>query len=295
GILGDRIDALLIFVMMLLSIAIDLFQTYRSQREIEQLRQQVSPTTTVLRDGKWQEIDHRGVVPGDIVRLCAGALVPADGLLLEARDIYVQQGALTGESLPVEKHADAGHPEAADTFPSSEVFLGTSVVSGTGIAQIVATGQETAFGAIAERLAERPVQTEFEHALRRFGLLITRTVLFLVLFILVVRLALHKEAFESFLFAVALAVGLTPEFLPMITSVTLGRGAIRMARNHVIVKHLSAIQNFGSIDVLCSDKTGTLTTGEMALSQSVDAQGAPSDRPLSLAYLNSKFETGIHN
>ena len=168
-------------------------------------------------------------------------------------------------------------------------------MSGTGVARMVATGPHTAFGAIAERLADRPEETEFQRGLRHFGLLITRTVFFLVLFILVVRIAMHKDAFESFVFAVALAVGLTPEFLPMITSVTLGRGAIRMARNHVIVKHLPAIQNFGTIDVFCSDKTGTLTTGEMILDSSVDYLGHPSDRPLALAYINSTFETGIRS
>ena len=256
----------------------------------------MSLTATALRDGHWQEVKRHEIVPGDIVRLSAGDLVPADGQLLEARDLYVQQAALTGESMPAEKEAGAvgkaveGTPQAPDL-----VFLGTSVVSGTGVARMVATGPRTAFGAIAARLADRPEETEFQRGLRRFGLLITRTVFFLVLFILVVRIAMHKDAFESFVFAVALAVGLTPEFLPMITSVTLGRGAIRMARNHVIVKHLPAIQNFGTIDVFCSDKTGTLTTGEMILDSSVDYLGHPSDRPLALAYINSKFETGIRS
>ena len=218
----------------------------------------------------------------------------------DARDLYVQQAALTGESMPAEKEVRAdgqAPPQVEEKSPLARdlVFLGTSVVSGTGIVRIVATGPHTAFGAIAARLADRPEETEFQRGLRRFGLLITRTVFFLVLFILVVRIAMHKDAFESFVFAVALAVGLTPEFLPMITSVTLGRGAIRMARNHVIVKHLPAIQNFGTIDVFCSDKTGTLTTGEMILDSSVDYLGHSSDRPLALAYINSKFETGIRS
>ncbi|MGZ4732615.1 MAG: HAD-IC family P-type ATPase, partial [Terriglobales bacterium] len=220
----------------------------------------------------------------------------ADGKLIDSREIYAQQAALTGESMPAEKEARAGEKTVEGTPQALDlVFLGTSVVSGTGVARIVATGPRTAFGAIAERLADRPEETGFQHGLRRFGLLITHTVLFLVLFILTVRIAMHKDAFESFVFAVALAVGLTPEFLPMITSVTLGRGAIRMARNHVIVKHLPAIQNFGTIDVLCSDKTGTLTTGEMILDSSVDYLGHPSDRPLALAYINSEFETGIRS
>src|SRR4029077_3729738 len=164
-----------------------------------------------------------------------------------------------------------------------------------GSVRVTATGSRTSFGFIGAKLRERAGETEFERGLRQFGMLIMRAVLFLVLFILVVRVALHKDAFESFVFAVALAVGLTPEFLPMITSVTLGRGAIRMARNHVIVKHLPAIQNFGTIDVFCSDKTGTLTTGEMILDSSVDYLGHPSDRPFALAYINSKFETGIRS
>ena len=293
-LLGQKIEAEIILVIVVFSVTIDFVQTYRSQRAIQRLQEHVSLTATVLRDGRWQEIKRQEVVPGDIVRLSAGDLVPADGKLLEARDLYVQQAALTGESMPAEKDVRAGEKAVEGTPQAPDlVFLGTSVVSGTGVARMVATGPHTAFGAIAERLADRPEETEFQRGLRHFGLLITRTVFFLVLFILVVRIALHKDAFESFVFAVALAVGLTPEFLPMITSVTLGRGAIRMARDHVIVKHLPAIQNFGTIDVLCSDKTGTLTTGEMILDSSVDYLGHPSDRPLALAYINSKFETGI--
>lgn len=295
--LGEKIEAELIFVIVVFSVTIDFVQTYRSQRAIQRLQEHVSLTATALRDGQWQEIKRHEIVPGDIVRLSAGDLVPADGQLLEARDLYVQQAALTGESMPAEKEVRAGGEAQEEKSPLARdlVFLGTSVVSGTGVVCIAATGPHTAFGAIAARLADRPEETEFQRGLRRFGLLITRTVFFLVLFILVVRIAMHKDAFESFVFAVALAVGLTPEFLPMITSVTLGRGAIRMARNHVIVKHLPAIQNFGTIDVFCSDKTGTLTTGEMILESSVDYLGHPSDRPLALAYINSKFETGIRS
>jgi Mg2+-importing ATPase len=296
AVLGQKIEAELIFVIVGFSVTIDFVQTYRSQRAIHRLQEHVSLTATALRDGTWQEIKRREIVPGDVVRLSAGDLVPADGQLVEARDLYVQQAALTGESMPAEKEVRSGEKSVEGTPQAPDlVFLGTSVVSGTGVARIVATGTHTAFGTIAERLADRPEETEFQRGLRHFGLLITRTVFFLVLFILVVRIAMHKDAFESFVLAVALAVGLTPEFLPMITSVTLGRGAIRMARNHVIVKHLPAIQNFGTIDVFCSDKTGTLTTGEMILNSAVDYLGHPSDRPLALAYINSKFETGIRS
>ncbi|MGB9464734.1 MAG: magnesium-translocating P-type ATPase [Candidatus Acidiferrum sp.] len=289
-------DAAIIFVIAMLSVVINFIQTYRSERSVRKLREHVSLTASVLRDGNWQEVRREKVVPGDLVRLSAGDLVPADGFLAESRDLYIQQAALTGESMPVEKGTVAGYA-AGEPSPESPnwVFLGTSVVSGSALVRVTATGGRTSFGFISAKLRERTGETEFERGLRQFGMLIMRAVFFLVLFILVVRVALHKDAFESFVFAVALAVGLTPEFLPMITSVTLGRGAVRMARKQVIVKHLPAIQNFGSIDILCSDKTGTLTTGVMTLRSAVDASGQDSERPLVLARLNSKFETGIRS
>ena len=295
-LLGNVMDAVIILVMVLLGVSINFVQTYRSRRAVDKLRENVTPTATVLRDGRWQEIKRHEVVPGDVVRVSAGDLIPADGQLLESHDLYVQQAALTGESLPAEKNV-TGRKTPADGNPDAPdlVFLGTSVVSGIGTVLILKSGAQTAFGAIAERLAMRPEETEFERSMKHFGMLIMRAVFFLVLFILAVRVALHKDAFESFVFAVALAVGLTPEFLPMITSVTLARGAIRMARDQVVVKHLSAIQNFGTIDVLCSDKTGTLTTGIMSLAASVDFLGKPSDRAIELAYINSKLETGIRS
>ena len=293
---GQVTDAAIIFVIAMLSVAINFVQTYRAEISVRKLREHVSLTATVLRDGTWLEVRRENVVPGDLVQLSAGDLVPADGFLVESRDLYVQQAALTGESMPAEKQVAAGwEPGTPSPDAPGWVFLGTSVVSGTGSVRVTATGSRTSFGFIGAKLRERAGETEFERGLRQFGMLIMRAVLFLVLFILVVRVALHKDAFESFVFAVALAVGLTPEFLPMITSVTLGRGAVRMARKQVIVKHLPAIQNFGSIDILCSDKTGTLTTGVMTLRSSVDALGQDSERPLALGRLNSKFETGIRS
>ena len=237
---------------------------------------------------------RREVVPGDIVRLAAGDRIPADARLLEARDLHVQQAALTGESMPAEK--DAGDLEVAPRQPADArnvVFLGTSVVSGTATALVVATGPATAFGDIAARLSTRPPETEFERGTRQFALLIMRTVFFLVLFVLLAGALLHHAFLESLLFAVALAVGLTPEFLPMISAVTLSRGAAHMARQKVIVKHLEAIENFGSMDVLCSDKTGTLTSGDMVLDRHLDPFGQVSERPLALACVNSAHQTGI--
>ncbi len=291
---GDVVDAGIIGVIVLLSGAIDFTQTYRSQRAVEQLRDQVAPTATVLRDGEWKEIRRRDVVPGDIIRLSAGDLVPADARLLIARDIYVQQGMLTGESLPTDKEA-TGEPASTKADARNMVFLGTSIVSGTATAEVIATGARTAFGDIAARLAARPEETAFDKGLKNFSHLIARTVFFLVLFLLVVSIVRHRDPLQSLMFAVALAVGLTPEFLPMITSVTLSKGAIAMARKKVIVKHLSSIQNLGSLDVLCSDKTGTLTAGTMSLDRSLDPFGNPSPHALELAHLNSKFQTGIRS
>lgn len=294
--LGEVINASIIIVIVLFSIALNFIQTYRSQRAVDRIRNEVAPTATVLRDGKWVEIPRREVVPGDVIKLAAGDLVPADADLVQARDLHVQQAALTGESLPVEKSVvDLGSREQPQRDDQHKVFLGTSVVSGTGTAIVTATGRNTTFGDIATRLATKPPETEFERGTKQFGLLIMKTTILLVLFVLLVSVVLHHNFMESLLFAVALAVGLTPEFLPMITTVTLGQGAVHMARKKVIVKHLEAMQNFGSIDVLCSDKTGTLTSGEMALDQHVDPFGNSSERVFLLAYLNSLHETGVSN
>lgn len=291
---GERISAGIILIIVILSAVVNFAQTYRSDRAIEHLRQGIAPRATVLRDGKWVEIPRRELVPGDVIHLTGGDLVPADATLLESRDLHVQQAALTGESLPVEKDA-RGEEGDGGTDSARRVFLGTSVVSGTAIAEVKATGKSTAFGDIASRLVRRAPETEFERGARRFGFLITQTVFFLVLLTLVINIALRRNPLESLLFSVALAVGLTPEFLPMIVAVTLAQGAVHMARRKVIVKQLSALQNFGSMDVLCSDKTGTLTSGEIVMKDSIDPNGAPSDRVFELAYLNCAQDVRIES
>ncbi|HKN12671.1 MAG TPA: magnesium-translocating P-type ATPase [Candidatus Binatus sp.] len=291
--LGQVVDAIIIAMMVVLSVVLNFIQAYRSERAVQRLRDQVAPTATVKRDGNWIETPRRQIVPSDVVRLSAGDLVPADARLIRSQDLHVQQAALTGESMPVEKYIGAGEPDATEATRPDLVFLGTSVVSGTATALVLATGPRTSFGDIAARLSERPPETEFDRGTRQFGILIMKTVFFLVLFILMVSIGMHRNALESLLFAVALAVGLTPEFLPMITTVTLSMGAIRMARSKVIVKHLDAIENLGSIDLLCSDKTGTLTSGEMELDSSLDPFGEPCERALFLGYRNSRFESGI--
>jgi Mg2+-importing ATPase len=280
---GDFINASLVLCIVAVSVLVEFIQTRRSERAADALKEQVALTATVLRDGHFAELLRRLVVPGDIVRLAAGSMVPADGVVREGNDLHLSEAALTGESLPVEKH------------PNDAVLMGSSVVSGTGLVSIQKTGLNTAFSEIAKSLAQRAPQSEFERGIARFGAFILKTVLFLVLFVFMVSALMHRDPLQSLLFAVALAVGLTPEFLPMITTVTLTRGAVRMAKSKVIVKNLAAIQNFGSIDILCCDKTGTLTTGEMTLDSWVDPLGEKSERPLLLAYLNSYFESGIDN
>ncbi len=292
AVLGDLVNASIIAAMVLGSIGLDFSQSHRSQVAAEKLRAAVSPTASVLRDGAWQELPRRDLVPDDVIRLAAGDLVPADARLLEANDLHAQQAALTGESMPVEKEAARDGTPPEDT---SMVFLGSSIVSGKATALVTATGARTQFGGIAASLTTRAPETEFERGTRAFGFFIMQTVLFLVLFVSVVSALNARPALESLLFAVALAVGLTPEFLPMITTITLANGAIRMSRQKVIVKNLAAIQNFGSIDILASDKTGTITSGEMQLEAHIDALGQPSERVFLLAYLNSLFETGVND
>ena len=293
AVLGEVADALIIGAIVLLSAGLNLWQTTHSDRAVRALQQPIAPTATVRRDGAWVELPRRQIAVGDVIRLSAGDLVPADARVLSSADLHLQQAALTGESLPAEKLPSKGPPDLSGPESPDLVFLGTSVVSGVGTAKVFATGGATEFGDVVQRLAARPDETEFERGARRFGLLILRTVLFLVLFILALNVALGRNPMESLLFSLALAVGLTPEFLPVITTVTLGQGAIQMAREKVIVKHLSAIQNLGSIDLLCSDKTGTLTAGTMSLDASLGPFGGASQRALFLARLNSAFETGI--
>lgn len=303
ALVGEIINSVIIIVMVFLSVSLNFIQDYRSQKTAARLKAIVASTATARRDGRWLEIPRQAVVPGDIVQLTAGDLVCADARLIRSSDLHVQQSALTGESLPVEKEALAaevrleGSGTGVKDFNRFEapylVFMGTSVVSGTGTALVLATGPATAFGDIAARLARRPPESEFERGTRKFGFLIMWTIMCLVLFIVLISAVFRREPLESFLFAIALAVGLTPEFLPMITTVTLSQGALRMQRQKVIVKNLVSLQNFGSIDVLCSDKTGTLTSGQMVLAQQLDPLGEPNSQIILWAYLNSFYETGI--
>ena len=296
GFTGSMVNAIIIIVIVAMSVSLDYIQSHRSLIAVKHLQEQVAATANVLRNGNWTEILCSELVPGDIIRLVAGDMVPADALLLHAKDLHIQQAALTGESLPVEKEVTQSATPPKDISEIiNAVFAGSSVVSGTATALIVSIGKNTLFGQIAQTLSESPPSTEFDKGILRFGFFIMKTVIFMSLFVFIVNICLHRGAIESLLFSIALAVGLTPELLPMITTVTLASGAVRMARKKVIVKNLSAIQNIGSMDILCSDKTGTLTSGEMLLDQYIDLSRNKSEYVLLLAYLNSLFGTEYVN
>lgn len=293
--LGDWLDAIIIFLIVLGSALLGFWQEHRASAAVSKLRQRLALTISVSRAGAWLEAPVASLVPGDVIRLSAGNLVPADAVLLEARDFLVSESALTGESFPVEKRPG---PVGCDA-PLSErlncIFLGTSVRSGTAKAVVVRTGPRTELGRIAGRLQEVEPETEFAHGLRSFGHMLTGVMVVVSLFVLVVNILFQRPPVESLLFAVALAVGLSPELLPAIVSVTLSAGARRLAASGVIVRRLEAIENLGSIDVLCTDKTGTLTRGQVELSASTDVLGRASPEVLRLAFLNASLETGITN
>ena len=296
---GDGSGALIIAMIVVMSVTLDFVQAHRAGQVASQLALQVAVTSKALRDGTPRETPVTDLVPGDVVLLSAGDLIPADATLLEAHDFFVNQAQLTGEPFPIEKRLDADGPQQIDPEMTWDldanhcIYLGSSVVSGSARALIGRTGSTTAIGQIAVDLNKAAPVTAFEVGTRQFGILIMRLTLVMVLFTLLVNVALHRPLLESFLFALALAVGLTPELLPMVVSVTLTRGAMRMAALKVIVKRPSAIQDMGAMDVLCTDKTGTLTEARIRLEKHLDPQGQPSEHVLQLAYLNSYFESGL--
>ena len=290
---GDMPSFVIVTVIVSMSIALDVLQEHRAENAAAALRAQVSLNATVSRDGLELTIPATDLVVGDVVRLAAGDLVPADARLIAGRDLYVDEALLTGESYPAEKGMRPADDATEDALPRNLVFMGSSVVSGTATAIVFATGRRAQVGAIADSLAAPPPPTAFALGIRDFGLMIVRITVLLVLFVLLANVALHRPLLESFLFALALAVGLTPELLPMVVSVTLAHGALRLAERGVIVKRLSAIHDLGSMDVLCSDKTGTLTDARIALVREVDVDGHDSPGALRWAEINATHESGL--
>jgi len=293
--LSQWVDAAIILAIVIGSTLLGFYQEYRASAAVEELKKRLALTCRVVRDGVERTVRADALVPGDVLVLSAGNLIPADGRILEARDFLVSEASMTGESFPVEKQPGVVPADAPPPQRTNIVFLGASVRSGTAKVLVVETGRRTAFGAIAARLRAREPETNFARGLRRFGYLLIRSMVVIVVSVLTVNLLLNRPLVESLLFSVALAVGLSPELLPAIVSVTLSAGARAMSKQGVIVRRLDAIENLGSMNVLCTDKTGTLTEGTIVLADATDPKGRTSAVVRQLAFLNASFETGIDN
>ncbi|HWA12973.1 MAG TPA: magnesium-translocating P-type ATPase [Burkholderiales bacterium] len=290
GLTGEMTSFVLIVAMVAGSVGLDFFQEFRARKASEQLRKSVQLRVDAVRDGARHRLLATSLVPGDLVLLQAGSLIPADGRLVRGLHLFVNQAAMTGEPYPVEKR-----PAGPEGPGDDELLMGCSVVSGSGLMRVERTGARTALGKLSGALSRRPPPSAFEAGTRRFGFLVMRVTLLMVLFVLLASTAAHRPLLETLLFALALAVGLTPELLPMVLTVTLARGAMRLAGRGVIVKRLAALHDLGTMDVLCTDKTGTLTRARIRLERSVDAAGRDEPGVFELAWLNSRFETGIRN
>ena len=293
---GDLRATVVIFIMVLLGIVLRYVQESRADSAAEKLKAMVSTTATVVRDGQRKEISLKELVPGDIVHLSAGDMVPADVRLLSAKDLFLNQAALTGESMPVEKLAAPVGDEAQNPLEMSNIgFLGSNIESGTGQAVVVQTGSETYFGSLAGSIVGQRQLTSFDKGINGFTWLMIGFMGVMVPLVFLFNGLSKHNWLEAFLFALAVAVGLTPEMLPMIVTVNLSKGAISMSKKKVIVKRLNSIQNFGAMDVLCTDKTGTITQGKIVLEKHMDVKGNPSERVLHYGYMNSYYQTGLKN
>lgn len=281
---GSSRSAMVIGAMILMSVLLNFYQEHKSNRAAAKIAARLNIFTTVLRRGQKTKVAAQNVVPGDIILLSAGDIVPADGIILEADDFFLNESVLTGESLPVEKNVD----------PSNNlVFSGTNVVSGFSKILTIKTGEQTEFGSIAKNLDKKESANAFELGIKKFGFLIIRAIAVIVAVIFLLNAILKKDVVESLIFSIAVAVGVMPELLPMIISVTMSRGSIKMSKRGVLVKKLNSIPDFGSMDILCTDKTGTLTQDKITVIKHVDPFGKTSNTVFENAYINGYFETGI--
>jgi len=293
---GERISAIIVILLAIISVFLSFIQEYRAGKEAEKLSEMVRVSTIVYRNGKPKEIKIKEVVPGDIIDLSAGDMIPADLRIISCKDLFVNQAALTGESFPVEKTAEPLQPVSSSISELNNIaFMGSSVVSGTGLGVAIRTGTATQFGEVSRKLASITTETSFEKGVRKFTWVMIQIMLILVVIIFSINAFLKGNLLEAFLFSLAVAVGLTPEMLPMLVAINLSRGAIAMSRKQVIVKHLNSIQNFGAMDVLCTDKTGTLTLDRIVLERHCDIVRQESEDVLKFAYINSFYQTGLKN
>jgi len=293
---GEKISALLVSLMAIMSVVLAFVQEYRASKSAEKLSEMVHTTATVWRNGKSKEVSIREIVPGDIVDLFAGDMIPADLRIISCKDLFINQASLTGESFPIEKIAT---PIQANSNSMTELrniaFMGSSVVSGTALGVVIKTGIATQFGELSRKLATMRIETSFDKGIQKFTMLMVKAMLCMVLFIFAIIALRHGNFTEAFLFALGVAVGLTPEMLPMIVTINLSKGAISMSKKEVIVKRLNSIQNFGAMDVLCTDKTGTLTMDKIVLERHCDVVRKDNEDVLRYAYINSFYQTGLKN
>ena len=294
-VMGNQLSGEIIFVMVAISVSITFYQEYTAKDAAEKLRKMIRNTATVVREGNAREIPLKFLTPGDIIRLSAGDLVPADCRILSCKDFFINQAALTGESLPVEKAFEPAKPETNATSRLNAAFFGSSVVSGSAEAIVVKTGMYTQFGEVTRRLSQTAVETSFDRGIREYSGLMVKFVIVLVLFICLINLVTKDDLVAAVLFSLAVAVGLTPEMLPVIVTANLAQGAKNMAKHEVIVKRLPSIQNIGAMDVLCTDKTGTLTEDRIELVRHVNIEFKEDDRVFRLGFLNSSYQTGLKN
>jgi len=294
---GQNVNAIILLLMIILSATIDFINTYKSEKAVEKVVAKVVVTATVFRDGKRKELEFKKLVPGDLIFLSAGDVVPADCQVLKSNDFFINQSVLTGESFPVEKTADESNKEikAFTQDKKNLIFMGTSVVTGYATAKILRTGLITEFGKIAETIIKTEFETDFQKNIKKFSYFIMQLTIFLVGFVFLANAFMGHGWFSSFIFAIAIAIGLTPELLPVIITVSLSHGSIKMAAKDVIVKNLPSIQNFGSMNVFCTDKTGTLTLDKIELVKYLDISGNQNEKILFYAYLNSYYHTGVQN
>ncbi len=293
---GEKISAALIILMAIMSVVLSFFQEHRAGREVEKLSEMVRATATVYRNGKPMEVDIKEIVPGDIVDLSAGDMIPADLRIISCKDLFLNQASLTGESFPVEKIAGPIQTKSSSPYDLTNIaFMGSSVVSGTGLGVVIRTGLATQFGEISRKLASIAVETSFDKGVRSFTWLMIRFMLILVVVIFAINALSKGNTHQALLFALAVAVGLTPEMLPMLVAINLSKGAMAMSKKKVIVKRLNSIQNFGAMDVLCTDKTGTITLNKIVLEQHCNVVRKEDEDVLMLAYLNSYYQTGLKN
>ncbi|HXB93872.1 MAG TPA: HAD-IC family P-type ATPase, partial [Puia sp.] len=293
--LGDLTDAVIILIIILISSVLGFWQEKGAANAVEELLRLVQIRCRLVRDRVEKECPVETVVPGDVVVLSAGDVIPGDSLLLDSRELFIDEAAFTGETFPVEKNAGIVAADTPLSGRSNTLFMGSHVISGKARALVVRTGMQTEFGKISVRLRLRSPETDFEKGIRHFGYMLMEITLLLVLIIFAINVLLHKPVLDSFLFSLALAVGLTPQLLPAIITVNLSAGARAMAKKKVIVKRLSSIENFGSMNILCSDKTGTITEGKVTIKDALDITGQHSEKVLQYAGLNAALQQGFRN